>query len=226
MQDPNTYPQTLQGQTDLITASLSEDEDSHYFIGKAVNCIIDNKLAQQAGYKDVFAYFKATFGGKLSRPVVSRSSIVARNFTQADCEAHGVYKLYYLASYLALTDPQHGPINLLAATVQVPERDKQTHEEHMVTKVFAECSAGEIAAAVQHIKKPAASIPAADVQEINDYQNNLHEDLGEHINLKPHVKNGVTLVNLENIPLAMLPEVIRSLARTLEPAAPEQAKVS
>lgn len=200
----------------MIKASLTEGEDSHYLVGKAVNCIIDNKLAVQAGYKDIFAYFKTVFGDTLSRPVVSRSSTVARNFTQADCEAHGVYKLYYFSNYLALTDPQHGPIDLQAATVQVPQRDKHTHEERMVSKPFAECSYPEISAAVQRLKKPGSTIPAGDAQEINKYQDVIHEDIGEHINIKAHSKNGVTMIGLENIPLAMFPELIRSLARTLD----------
>lgn len=213
----------LDAELQAIKDILAQVQIDSYALGVHYNVIVDNKLAEKAGYKNSIKYFDHVLEGlPVKRSELFRYGSVARNFSQDVAKQHGMSKLALLLSYATLTlaKVEPDPVNM---AVQVPDETGQLH-----LKVFGGCTARELQAAINHVKHPGDSqLPEQDQQHFDEFAGALKQELGEHshVTLKAHAQNGVPFVTLEHVPLALLGKVAAALARVeSEPQAPAQAQ--
>jgi hypothetical protein len=82
---------------------MAEESTNHYRMGQLYNYVVDNELAQKAGYKDARDYFSQKLAD-LSQVSLTLYGTVAKSFTEPVSVRFGVTCLYLLLSYKEAAD--------------------------------------------------------------------------------------------------------------------------
>jgi hypothetical protein len=187
-----------------------KENTNHHRMGEIYNHIVENKLAERAGYKDSRHYFSEVFAD-LSQSALSRYGAVAAEFTEPVARRFGVTCLYLLLGYtkaagLELNRAEPGPI-----LIEVPDA-----KGHVTAKPFGQCSAGEMQQALRRKRKPASSKPLPPEAEARaeQYTTAVAGRFPKGTRVKVLVRNekGKAVLDFKGIPVDQVDQLIEALA--------------
>jgi hypothetical protein len=205
---------TLEQALDSIVAQLKEGNAGHYTIGCLYNHIVDNKLAEEKGYESAQAYFSQHVQ-ELSQSTLTRYGVVAREFTEEACRAHGVMKLHTLRAYANAADLQPTAGDPGLTPIDVPQEGEAVKQ-----KPFTECSLEELRQAVKHKRKPSqATMPATDAARVQFMRDcfSRHFAKGARVELKTSVQRGKTHLTIQGVPLEDVERLMEALLEGFQP---------
>jgi hypothetical protein len=197
---------TFEAAVEQIHALLRDEGAAQWKIGQLYNYIIDNKLAEQNGYRYAREFFAHEFN-EVGRSSLVNYGAVAGAFTEVAAQTYGIAKLVKLLTYLKLMkqgliegDPGEFVVNIL-------QLDGST-----VSKRFADCTREDLAAAIRALRL-APSLPGADSKLLEQLQQALMDKLGEESNatIKGTWNGSETELSLTHVPLSQLRAVLDAL---------------
>ncbi len=197
---------------------MAAENVNHYRLGQLVNYIVDNKLAENAGYKNAAEYFRQHLCD-VSQATLSMYGAVAAAFSEEIAPRFGVTCLYLLLIYKEAADVEVNHDEPGDTPIEVPG------ENGAVTpKRFAECSVDEMRKALQRKRKPASSkpLPPEDLALVDQVRDSVTSRFAKADPVRVQVRNhkGKAVVDFKGIPLAQLAKLAEALMAP-PPAAPE-----
>ena len=185
-------------------------------IGLEYNYIVDNKLAEQAGFKNAHDFLTQQIK-ELSRTTLVTYGAVARSFSPEVCGRFGVTLLNLLLVYVEASGSQMDANEPGTLIVQVPS-DSGSLED----KFFAECSVLELRKAIQRLRRPTSSAPLPpDVQaRAQQCSKALTASFPKDAAVRVQVSNrrGEAVLSLNDVPLELAEQLTALLANGLQKA--------
>ncbi len=182
----NEASSELDKECQAILELLAQEEDEHWQIGVHYNRIVDQRLAQAAGFKNAQEFVSQRLGG-ISQPTLTLYGTIAKAFPEEVAKKYGSTLLGQLITYEKLSKAQlpkgdPGPI-----TIKVPNKDGSTSNKN-----FADCSLEQMREAVHQLHSPAKEkpIPAEDRRLIEALEKTMDRQLGGGTPLTMHARRG------------------------------------
>ncbi len=207
--DPAEARKLLTERRDEMLSFTGDDEYEHWRTGRAYAQVVDQLLAEAAGYKKPQDFVAAELKGTIAASSLRRYAAVARVFPEAVAARFGMTKLstlltiHHLAPFDPLPpDPSELPIKL--------DADGQA-----VTKPFTDCSKAELSQCVKLLKGTAdAGLTAEDKAELDRLQKIVDATLGEESEAQVRVRRKGDEVTFDylGIPQERRSEVLKALA--------------
>jgi hypothetical protein len=145
---------------DAIIQLMAEENTNHYRMGQYFNYMVDNKLAETAGFKDAPDLLRKKLPD-VSPSTMATYAVVERNFSEPIAVRFGVTRLSLLLTYkeaagIVVDHDEPGP-----TLIEVPGDNGA-----MTSKAFKDCSVSEMRKAIQRRRKPTSSkpLPQEDVE--------------------------------------------------------------
>ncbi|KFE64402.1 hypothetical protein [Hyalangium minutum] len=130
---------------------FAQENSNHHRMGEIYNHIVDQRLAEKAGYKDAPEYFSKHLAD-LSQSTLSTYGAVARVFSEPVARRFGVTCLQLLLRYKEIADLEVNPAEPGPTPIEVPD------EKGVVSTLpFSQCSVEQMRRALQ--RKPASTKP-------------------------------------------------------------------
>lgn len=196
----------LESEKRAILKLADQGEDAHWQIGVHYNRIVDDELAEKAGFRDAHSFFASEIK-KLSQAMLSLDGRVAKAFPQQSALKYGVSNLGHLLAYGSLSQATI-PTDPGDFEVQIPQEDGS-----VAPKKFADCSRSELQQAVAHLKKPDSSLSADELEFGKHVQESVERALGEHtpavVRIRPGSKEPEICV--DHIPFSQVEILGRAL---------------
>ena len=216
---------TIEKEWNTIVSLKGDDDREKFLMGIAYNNIVDNQLAQQAGYQSAAELIAAklkeaaqappTDEGlkvrELSASTLSNYGSVARVF-DADTFSHfGFTNLFLLTRYRKLVG-QAAVVPLEQLSIEVPAKDGAT-----VRKLFRECTSRDLLAAMRAVRPPANALSEADQDALNLLNLAVDVVVGSEVrcDVKGRIGDGKLLVTIDAVPFDRLEEVLWSMLDAL-----------
>jgi hypothetical protein len=209
---------TMQEAHTLMLQLMAEESTNHYRMGELYNYIVDNKLAEGAGFKNASDYVTQKL------PDTSESTLrgygaVAANFSEPVARRSGVTCLQLLLIYKEAADLEVDTEAPFDTLIEVPGK-----EGEVTPKAFSECSVSELRLAIQRKRKPASSkpLPAEVRAQAEQYIKGVNKRISKLPGFRMQLRNhkGKAVFDLKSIPL---PDM-RKLAEALLAALPAKAE--
>lgn len=203
-----------------IETHKGDDDLEKYLMGVAYNNIVENALAQAAGYKSAAEFITAklkeaaqappTEDGlkvrELSVSTLSNYASVARVFDVDAFSLYGYTNLLLLTRYRKLVE-EAAEVPLDQLTIDVPGKDGET-----IRKPFRDCSSRDLLAAMRALR-PSAELSEDDQDALELLNLAVDVVVGTDIrcDVKGRYRNGKLLVSLDSVPFEQLEEVLWSM---------------
>ena len=189
-------------------ALLNSGERVQYRIGALYNHILNNRLAEKAGYRYARELFAKEFKD-VAQSTLSSYGAVASTFDEEIVGKYHVTVLGRLITYLkapklSLPDGDPGEIPM-----KVPQKNGTT-----VEKKFADCARSDLLNATKLLAGPPQAMPDTDTQRLEQLHDALRSGVGHasKIELKAaYDENKGTTVSLTNVGLNQLQQVLAIL---------------
>jgi hypothetical protein len=208
-------PMTLEQVRQALVQLMADESSNHHRMGQLYNYVVDNKLAEKAGYKDSRAWFTQHLAD-LSQSALSMYGAVAEAFTEPVARRFGVTCLYLLTIYkeaagleLNHEEPGNTPI-------EVPEKDGQ-----VLTRPFSQCTVDQLRQALRRKRKPTSSKPLPAEAEVlaGQYRQAVTSRFPKGALIQVQVRNqkGKAVVDFKGIPLEQVARLAEALTAELPP---------
>lgn len=206
-----------QARTEMLQL-LAEESLNHHRLGQLVNSIVDNKLAENAGFKNAVDFFRKHLCD-VSPATLFMYGAVAAAFSADVARRFGVTCLSLLLTYKEAADIEVNHDAPGDTLIEVPA------ENGAVTpKRFGDCTVDEMRKALQRKRKPASSkpLPAEDLALVDQVRESVVGRFTQADAVRVQVRNskGKAVVDFKGIPLAQLPKLVEALLAT-PPTSPE-----
>jgi hypothetical protein len=141
---------------------------------------------------------------------------VAKAYSRESAAKYGVTDLGAFLTYATLTHLTPIPTDPGAATVQVPQVDGS-----LLEKKFADCTRAELSAAIRHLKKPDASLPANEVEMAKHLLAIVDHVFGAHSPALARVQKGAEEpIVIFHVPFSQLPTLQQALGEFIGSPSP------
>jgi hypothetical protein len=203
---------TLEQATATMIGLVKQGSTAAHQIGMLYNHVVQRKLAELAGYRSAQEYFSKHVKA-LSQSTLGNYGMVARSFTEEVCTQYGVYHLRALLRYLEASGVVTGAD---PATVSI---DVPLEDDRVVKKPFAECSVDEVERATRAKKTPPrVRVPVPDQARLLFFEDSLFRNFDgvAQVRLTSHTEEGLTFVNLQNVPMSEVTRLIKALQEGME----------
>jgi hypothetical protein len=203
-------------QVRVAMLQLLREENSHqHRMGQYYNYVVDNRLAEKAGYKDARDYFSQHLAD-LSQPALSMYGAVAKAFSEPVTKRFGVTCLSLLLTYKEAADIEVDHEDPGGTLIEVPD-DKGL----VASKPFGECSVDQMRRALQRKRKPASSKPLPPEAEMlaEQYREAAAGRFPKGARVKVLVRNekGKAVLDFKGIPLEQVNQLVAVLTGELPP---------
>jgi hypothetical protein len=204
---PGLSDLTFEAAVQQLHELLRNERAAQWKIGQLYNYIVDNKLAEQNGYRYTREFFAQEFRN-VGQTMLTLYGTVARALDEQVTQKYGVTLLGKLLTYVKEADLEPVTGDPAEVVVLVPLPDGK-----IVDKRFADCTREDLTKAIKALRAPPVILPGGDVELIERLQNTLTQTLGEHTHaaIKGAWNNSETEVSLLHVPLVQLRAVLRAL---------------
>ena len=188
---------------------MAGENVNQYRMGQLYGYVVDNELAQKAGYKDAPTYFRQHLADVSTASLTTYRAVV-KTFSEQVAVRFGVTCLYLLTIYkeaanLKVNAEEPGP-----TLIEVPGENGE-----VTKKPFSACSVDEMRQALRLKRKPASSkpVPAEDVAQAEKYRTALKGQFPQGSNVQVQVRNekGSSVLDFKSIPVAQVGTLILAL---------------
>jgi hypothetical protein len=181
---------------------MAAESINHYQMGELYNYVVDNNLAENAGYKNAPDWFIKNLCD-LSPATLVTYGVVAESFTEEICKRFGVTCLSLVLTYKELAGLELNHEQPGDTLIEVPD-DKGV----VTTKHFGACSVDEMRRAIQRKRKPTSSkpLPPEHLSLAELYRKAVTGRYAKADRVKVQVRNqkGKTVLDFKGIPLAQV----------------------
>jgi hypothetical protein len=188
---------------------VAEENINHYRLGLLYSYVVDNELAEKAGFKDAPTYFRQHLADMSTATLITYRAVV-KAFSEQVSVRFGVTCLYLLTIYQEAANVKVNPEEPGPTLIEVPD-DKGV----VTSKAFSACSVDEMRRAIRLKRKPASSkpVPAEDVALADQYRTALKDQFsqGSDVLLKVHNRKGNSVVDINNIPIREMSTLLEAL---------------
>ena len=178
--------------------------------------MVDNRLAEKAGYKDAKDYFSKHLAD-LSQSALSMYGAVAKAFSEPVAHRYGVTCLYLLLTYKEATAIEVNHADPEDTLIEVPDDKGQ-----VVSKPFGQCTVEQLRRALLHRRKPGATKPLPPEAELRagQYREAVTGRFPKGTRIKVQVRNenGKAVLDFKGIPLEQVNQLVEALSGQLPPA--------
>jgi hypothetical protein len=199
-----------------IRQLVAANNTNFHAIGVEYNHIVDNKLAEKAGYKNAPEYLTQQIK-ELSRSSLTTYGAVARAFTAEVCAQYGVSVLNLLLTYTEAAGIELDASEPGSMIIQVPDATGELED-----KLFAECTVVELRKAIQRLRRPTSSAPLPPDIDTRAQQCSaawtawFPKNAGVRVEVRNH--KGKAVLNLKDVPLEQMEQIAALLKTDLRPA--------
>jgi hypothetical protein len=209
VQEGMTLPQVRVAMLQL----MAEENTNHYRMGQLYNYVVDNQLAEKAGYKNALDYFSRELSD-LSPASLRMYAAVAEDFTEAISVRFGVTCLYLLVNYKEAAAVEVNHEEPGGTVIEVPGENGA-----VTSKLFSACSVEEMRKALQRKRKPASSkpLPEADLALTDQYREAVTGRFPKGVRVRVQLRNekGKAVLDFKGIPVAEVRKLGESLMAEL-----------
>jgi hypothetical protein len=204
---------TLEQARDELKGLMAQEQTNHHRMGQLYNYIVENKLAEKAGFKDAREFLSQHLAD-LSQSALSMYGAVAAAFSEPVTRRFGVTCLYLLLIYKEAADLEVNPEEPGDALIEVPEETGQ-----VTPQPFGACSVEQMRKALQRKRKPASSkpLPAEAVERAEQYRKAVAGRFAKGVLVKVHVRNqkGQAVLDFKGVPVEQVSQLIEALTGEL-----------
>ncbi|MFL5345815.1 MAG: hypothetical protein ACJ8AT_13575 [Hyalangium sp.] len=139
--------------------------------------------------------------------------VVARSFDADTCTQYGMYRLRALLRYLDAVSAT-APADPSTVVLDVPQDD-----DKVVKKPFVECSVDDVESATRAKRAPiAARVPVPDKARLLFFEDSIFQSFNgvAEVRFTANNRDGTTLINLQGVPMAEVPQLIQALQQGLQ----------
>jgi hypothetical protein len=194
---------------------MREENINHHRMGQFYNHVVDQELAQKAGYQSARDYFSQHLAD-LSQATLTTYGAVAKAFSAPVARRFGVSCLYLLLIYKEAADLEvnhEDPGNTL---IEVPDDTGRVAQ-----MPFGDCSADQMRKALQRKRKPASSKPLPPEVELlaDQYREAVTGRFPKGTRIKVLVRNekGKAVLDFKGIPVEQVSQLAAALTGELSP---------
>jgi len=215
VKDPH---EVLNGVTEQMNDLLTHMDRNCWLLGSLYNQVVDEALAQNAGYRTAEAYFAEQFEDRVSQSRLASWGAVSKQFPEAVCAQFGVSKLESLITYKNAAKLPSLPADPSRFIVKVPTADGTGTED----KPFPKCTWRQLRAAIAAANgngAPKSSpVPVPDAARVNELGKSVAKYFGEE--LRPTVKASMhgqtTVLSFADVPLPELETFLMAMDEGLK----------
>jgi hypothetical protein len=194
---------------------MREENSNHHRMGQYYNYVVDNRLAEKAGYKDARDYFSKHLAD-LSQSALSMYGAVAKAFSEPVASRYGVTCLYLLLTYKDAVDLEVNHEDPGGTLIEVPDDKGQ-----VAAKPFGDCTVEQMRRALQHKRKPASTKPLPPEAEVlaEQYREAVVGRFPKGVRVKVLVRNekGKAVLDFKGIPVEQVSQLAAALTGELPP---------
>jgi hypothetical protein len=194
---------------------MREESSNHHRMGQYYNHVVDNRLAEKAGYKDARDYFSQHLAD-LSQATLSTYGAVAKAFSEPVARRFGVTCLYLLLIYKDAAGLEVNHEEPGGALIEVPDDKGQ-----VAARPFGDCSVEQMRRALQHKRKPASTKPLPPEAEVlaEQYREAVTGRFPKGVRVKVLVRNekGKAVLDFKGIPVEQVSQLAAALTGELPP---------
>jgi len=195
---------------------MAGENVNHYRMGQLYSYVVDNELAEKAGFKDAPTYFRQHLAD-VSTATLTTYRAVVKAFSEQVAVRFGVTCLYLLTIYREAANVKVNPEEPGLTLIEVPGKNGE-----VTKKPFSACSVDEMRKALRLKRKPASSkpVPAEDVALAEQYRAALQGQFPQGSNVQVQVRNekGSSVLDFKSIPVARVGTLILALMDHVPPA--------
>jgi hypothetical protein len=177
--------------------------------------VVDNRLAEKAGYKDARDSFSQHLAD-LSQSALSMYGAVAKAFSEPVARRFGVTCLYLLLTYKDAVDLEVNHEDPGPTLIEVPDDKGQ-----VMSKPFGDCTVEQMRRALQHKRKPGTTKPLPPEAEVlaEQYREAVTGSFPKGVRVKVLVRNekGKAVLDFKGIPLEQVSQFAAALTGQLPP---------
>jgi hypothetical protein len=185
-------------------------------IGVRYNHVVENKLAESAGYKNAPEFFSHQIKD-LSRSTLAMYGAVAKQFTAEMCGRYGMSALNLLSVYAEATGSELDTNDPGTMLVEVPDDSGEVD-----TKFFGECTVAELRKALQRLRRPTSSkpLPTDTLARVEQCRKAWAAWFPEKAGVRVEVTNqkGKAVLSLKGVSLEQMEQITALLVPPLLPA--------
>ncbi|HLL03308.1 MAG TPA: hypothetical protein VK539_22185 [Myxococcaceae bacterium] len=194
---------------------MAGENVNQYRMGQLYGYVVDNELAQKAGYKDAPTYFRQHLADVSTASLTTYRAVV-KTFSEQVAVRFGVTCLYLLTIYKEAANLKVNPEEPGPTLIEVPGENGE-----VTKKPFSACSVDEMRQALRLKRKPASSkpVPAEDVAQAEKYRTALKGQFPQGSNVQVQVRNekGNSVLDFKSIPVAQVGTLILALMDHVPP---------
>jgi len=203
-------------QVRVAMLQLMMGENSHHHrMGQYYNYVVDNRLAEKAGYKDAKDYFSKHLAD-LSQSALTMYGAVAKSFSEPVARRYGVTCLYLLLTYKDAVDLEVNHEEPGSTLIDVPDDKGQ-----VAAKPFGDCTVEQMRRALQHKRKPGSTKPLPQEAEVlaEQYREAVTGRFPKGVRVKVLVRNekGKAVLDFKGIPVEQVSQLAAALTGELPP---------
>jgi hypothetical protein len=185
-------------------------------IGVRYNHVVENKLAESAGYKNAPEFFTQQIK-ELSRATLAMYGAVAKQFTAEMCGRYGMSALSLLITYSEATGAELDTNDPSTMLVEVPDEHGEVD-----TKFFGECTVADLRKALQRLRRPTSSkpLPSDTLARVEQCRTAWAGYFPEKASVRLEVTNrkGKPVLSLKGLSLEQMEQLTALLIPSLLPA--------
>ncbi len=206
---------TLEQVRAAMVQLMMGESSHHHRMGQYYNYVVDNRLAEKAGYKDAKDYFSKHLAD-LSQTALTLYGAVAKSFSEPVARRFGVTCLYLLLTYKEATAIAVNHEDPDGTLIEVPDDKGQ-----VVSKPFGQCSVEQMRRALLHKRKPGSTKPLPPEAErlAGQYREAVTGRFPKGVRVKVQVRNekGNAVLDFKGIPLEQVSRLAAALTEELPP---------
>jgi hypothetical protein len=197
---------------------MAQENLNHHRMGQLYNYMVEKRLAEKAGYKDVRDFFSQRLAD-LSQPALTMYGAVAEAFTATVARRFGVTCLSLLLTYKEVADVEVNHEEPGPTLIEVPDDQGKLH-----ALPFSQCSVDQMRRALQRKRKPTSSKPLPPEAEAlaDQYREAVKSRFTKGVRIRVQVRNekGKAVLDFKGIPLEQVNQLVAALTGPLPPAPP------
>jgi len=194
---------------------MAEENSNHYRMGQLYSYVVENELAEKAGFKDAPTYFRQHLAD-LSPATLNAYRAVVKAFSEQVAVRFGTTCLYLLTIYEEAAGLKVNPEEPGPTLIDVPGENGE-----VTKKPFSACTVEEMRGALRLKRKPTSSkpVPAEDVALANKYRAALTGQFsqGSDVELKVRNEKGNSVLDIKSVPMAEVGTLLLALMDHVPP---------
>jgi hypothetical protein len=202
---PSPEAQELFDRCTRIRQLMAASSINCHQIGVHYNHVVDNSLAEKAGYKNAPEFFSQQIK-ELSRSTLAMYGAVARVFSAEACGQYGMSALNLLTVYAEAAKEELDANDPSTMLIQVPGENGEVD-----TQFFGECTVADLRKAIQRLRRPASSspLPADTATRVEQCRTAWTGYFPQQSGVRVEVRNrkGKAVMSLKDIPLEQMEQL-------------------